>query len=65
MYVFTMTQRYKIGDRVLVKDDKTVYTLTGYVSDFGYSGQYIGYYEGKPIIMEVSWIPDALIVRCI
>jgi hypothetical protein len=58
-----MTQRYKIGDKVIVKDDQNVYTLTGYVSDFGYSAQYTAIYQGKPIVMETSWLPDALIVE--
>lgn len=57
-----MTQRYKIGDKVRIKNDKSLYTLTGYVSDFGYSAEYTEYYKGEAVIMKVSWLPDALIV---
>jgi hypothetical protein len=58
-----MTQRYKIGDKVFIKHDKNLYTLTGYISDFGYSAQYTAIYNGKPLIIELAWLPDALIVE--
>jgi len=48
---------------VFIRTDKHLYTLTGYVSDFGYSAQYTAIYQGKPLIMEISWLPDALIVE--
>jgi hypothetical protein len=58
-----MTHRYKIGDKVFIRHDKNLYTLTGYVSDFGYSAQYTEIYKGKPLIMELAWLPDALIIE--
>ena len=58
-----MTQRYKIGDKVFIRHDKNLYTLTGYVTDFGYSAQYTVIYQGKPLVMELAWLPDAMIIE--
>jgi len=56
-----MPRRFQIGDRVYIKNDKKIYTLTEYVSDDGYAAQYTGYYKDKSIVMTVTWLPDALI----
>jgi hypothetical protein len=59
----TMPYRYQIGDRVLVKNDKTVYTITGFVSTYdAYMASWVGTYEGRSVLMENVYIPDALIV---
>ena len=58
-----MPYRYKIGDHVLVKNDKTVYTITGFVSTYdAYMASWVGTYEGRSVLMENVYISDALIV---
>jgi len=59
----TMPYRYQIGDRVLVKNDMTVYTITGFVSSYSaYMASWVGTYEGRSVLMENVYIPDALIM---
>ena len=59
----TMPYRYKIGDRILVKNDKTVYTITGFVSTYdAYMASWVGTYEGRSVLMENVYIPDGLII---
>jgi hypothetical protein len=58
-----MPYRYKIGDRVLVKNDKTVYTITSFVSSCdGYMAYWTGTFEGRSVHMDNVYIPDGLII---
>ena len=56
--------KYAPGDIVRVKDYKERVTITGVISTsspIGYSGVYTAYYQGRPVEMTLSWIPQGLI----
>ena len=51
---------YKPGDVVMVRGHESPVTITKIVSEtgiIGYAGTYINYYNDKPIMMELAWIP--------
>lgn len=56
--------KYAPGDVVRVKDYKERVTITAVISTsspIGYSGVYTAYYQGRPVEMTLSWIPQGLI----
>ena len=47
----------------MVKGENAPVTITKIVSEtgiIGYAGTYIDYYNGKPVVMEIGWIPHRL-----
>jgi hypothetical protein len=56
--------KYAPGDVVRVKDYKEQVKITSIISTsspIGYSGVYTAYYQGRPVEMTLSWIPQGLI----
>jgi hypothetical protein len=56
--------KYAPGDVARVKDYKENVTITAVISTsspIGYSGVYTAYYQGRPVEMTLSWIPQGLI----
>ena len=59
--------RFKVGDRVNIKNDRDIYTITGYDiiscghNIYGYTATYVGRVDGREVIGRLSWLPDGLI----